>query len=181
MIIRWAARTDAGALSDLAAETYSAAFGHSFNADDLAAEVQANLTEACFERYIDEDIVLIGEADARVVGYVQFGAGGTLAEAASASDREVRRIYVHPDCQRQGIGTRLMDAAFSHPELKCARDVYLDVWERNHGALSFYTRYGFDVIGARRFDVASGAATDPDLIMVRRSPGQRQPARPRRS
>lgn len=74
-----------------------------------------------------------------------------------------------------------MEAAFGHPELECARDVYLDVWERNHAALSFYKRYGFEVIGARRFDVASGAATDPDLIMVRRSSGPQRPAPPRRS
>jgi diamine N-acetyltransferase len=178
MIIRRAVKSDARALSELAIETYANAFGHSFSAGDLAAEVHANLTEACFARYIDDDIVLIGEVDGRVVGYVQFGAVGTLVEAASAEDREVRRVYVHPDRQRQGIGKRLMDAALGHPELRCARDVYLDVWERNHGALRFYSGYGFEVIGAHRFDVASGAATDPDLIMVRRSP---RPGRLRRS
>jgi ribosomal protein S18 acetylase RimI-like enzyme len=181
IVVRKAAKSDARVLSELATETYAVAFGHSFSAGDLTAEMRANLTEACFERYIDDDIVLIGDIDGRVVGYVQFGAVGTPVGTESGSDREVRRLYVHPDCQRRGIGKRLMDAAFGHPELRSARDVYLDVWERNEGALRFYKRYGFEVIGARRFDVASGAATDPDLIMVRRLSGPRRPARPRRS
>jgi hypothetical protein len=76
IVVRRAAKSDARVLSELATETYADAFGHSFSARDLTAEMRANLMEACFERYI---------------------------------------------------------------------------------------------VGARRFDVASGAATDPDLIMVRRS------------
>jgi ribosomal protein S18 acetylase RimI-like enzyme len=167
MIIRRAERSDASALSDLTIETYTDAFGHSFRADDLAAEVGANMSEACFERYIDDDVVLIAEIDGRAVGYVQFGTIGAAAQAASPDDRELRRVYVHPGFQGQGIGRRLMDAAFDHPHLKGARNVYLDVWERNHGAQRFYRRYGFEVIGARRFDVASGTPTDLDLIMVR--------------
>ena len=169
MIIRQAERSDASALSDLATQTYTDAFGHSFSADDLAAEIRANMSEACFDRYIDEDVVLIGEIDGRAVGYVQFGSVGAAVDAASAGDRELRRVHVRPGFQGQGIGRRLMDAAFDHPHLKGARSVYLEVWERNHGAQRFYRRYGFEVIGARRFEVASGAPTDLDLIMVRRS------------
>jgi ribosomal protein S18 acetylase RimI-like enzyme len=168
MILRQAERSDASELSELTIETYVGAFGHSFSADDLAAEMRANTSEACFERYVDEDIVLIGEIDRRVVGYVQFGAVGTGIEAAHPEDREVRRVYVRPGFQGQGIGRRLMDAAFDHPQLRGACNVYLEVWERNLGAQRFYQRHGFEVIGARRFEVASGAPTDLELIMVRR-------------
>jgi ribosomal protein S18 acetylase RimI-like enzyme len=169
MIIRQAERSDASALSDLAIETYTGTFGHSFSTGDLAAEVDANMSEACFERYIDDDIVLIGEIEGRAVGYVQFGTVGSAVRAVSPDDREMRRVYVRPGFQGQGIGRRLMDAAFDHPQLKGARNVYLDVWERNQDAQRFYRRYGFEVIGARRFEVASGAPTDLELIMVRRS------------
>jgi ribosomal protein S18 acetylase RimI-like enzyme len=167
MIIRQAERSDAPALSDLAIQTYTEAFGYSFSADDLDAEIRANMSEACFDRYIQEDVVLIGEIDGRVVGYVQFGTVGT-----AAGDLELRRVYVRPGFQRQGIGRRLMDAAFEHPRLKGARNVYLEVWEHNHGAQRFYRRYGFEVIGARRFEVASGVPADSELMMVRRSATQ---------
>ena len=62
-----------------------------------------------------------------------------------------------------------MEAALAHPRLLQAENIYLDVWERNQGARRFYERYGFTVIGAHRLELASGAAGDPDLVMVRRS------------
>jgi ribosomal protein S18 acetylase RimI-like enzyme len=169
MIIRRAVRSDARALSELATATYTTAFGHSLGAADLAAELEANVSAACFERYLDDDTILIAEVDGRIVGYVQFGAASVPVEEGSAADQELRRLYVHPDYQRQGIGTRLMDAVFAHPQIRTARSVYLDVWERNHDGLRFYRRRGFDVIGSHRFEVASGAPTDLDFIMVRRS------------
>ena len=43
----------------------------------------------------------------------------------------------------------------------------MDVWEHNHGAQRFYSRYGFEVVGSRRFEVASGVQMDLDLVMVR--------------
>ncbi|MGH6927047.1 MAG: GNAT family N-acetyltransferase [Dongiaceae bacterium] len=168
MIIRAAAKGDAKALSDLATATYQEAFGLSLSAGDLAAYLSANLSEACFETFMDEDVNLIAEMDDRVVGYVQFGAVSVPVETVSA-DREVRRLYVHPEFQGRGVGKRLLDAALEHPQLKTAGSIYLDVWERNHGALRLYRRYGFEVIGAHRFEVQSGAPTDLDLIMLRRS------------
>jgi ribosomal protein S18 acetylase RimI-like enzyme len=168
MIVKRAERSDARAMSDLTAETCTQAFGHGFRVADLAAELAANVSEVCFARYLEEDTILIAEINGRVVGYVQFGALSLPMEAASTMDRELRRLYVHPGYQRRGIGSRLMEAALAHPQLKEARSIYLDVWERNHDAQRFYRRYGFEVAGSRRFEVASGAPTDLDLIMVRR-------------
>ena len=169
MIVRRTDRRDAAALSALAVRTYSAAFGHSFGAADLAAHLQRHLSESCFERFIDADVVLLAEMEERAVGFVQFGIVHMMVDGASEQDRELRRLYVDPDVQRRGIGRSLMDAAFTHPQLRAAPNVYLDVWEHNHGARRFYERYGFRVIGARRFAVESRTPTDLDLIMVRRS------------
>lgn len=168
-IIRRATRGDGRALSELAIAAYTTAFGHSLSAADLAAELDASVSAACFERYLDDDTILLAEIADLAVGYVQFGAVSIPVEAASVADQELRRLYVHPAYQRRGIGTRLMDAAFAHPQLRRACSVYLDVWERNHDALRFYRRYGFEVTGSHRFAVESGAPTDLDLILVRRS------------
>jgi diamine N-acetyltransferase len=168
MIIRQAEKSDARALSELAIATYSAAFGQSFSPDDLDAHLRENLSEECFERFLGEDVFLLAAIEERVVGFVQFGAVTMPVEAASRTDRELRRLYVHADVQGRGIGTALMTAALAHPQLAGARSIYLDVWERNEGAQRFYRRYGFAAIGTRAFAVASGAATDRDVIMVRR-------------
>ena len=52
--------------------------------------------------------------------------------------------------------------------MNSAAIITLDVWEHNHGAQRFYQRYGFEVIGARAFEVESGEETSLDLIMARR-------------
>jgi ribosomal protein S18 acetylase RimI-like enzyme len=169
MIIRQAERSDARTLSELAIATYADAFSHSLSAADLAVHLRENLAEASVEKFIAEDVVLLAAIEGRVVGYVQFGDITLPVESASGADRELRRLYVRGDYQGRGIGTALMKAALDHPRLKGARDIYLDVWERNHGAQRFYERFGFEAIGARDFTVASGAAMDRDVVMMRRA------------
>jgi ribosomal protein S18 acetylase RimI-like enzyme len=51
------------------------------------------------------------------------------------------RLYVHPSCQRLGIGKRLLEAAttaFPH-----AKKMQLEVEEENKKGLSFYLKHGF--------------------------------------
>jgi ribosomal protein S18 acetylase RimI-like enzyme len=169
MIIRELEGGDVAALAALARKTYADAFGHSFSAADLTAYLQSNLSDAYFLFALDEDGFLGAEVGGRLIGFVQFGAVSIPVPAPSPEDRELRRLYVEASVQGQGIGTRLMEAALAHPRLEAAANIYLDVWEHNHRAQVFYRRYGFAVIGAHSLAVASGAAADQDLIMVRRS------------
>ena len=160
-IIRQAETRDAASLSRLAIETYRESFGHTFSADDLSAHLRAKLSPDRFARYIDEDIILVAEVDETLVGYIQFG--------DSDAGQELRRLYVASPFQNQKHGSRLMEAALRHPRLANAAFITLDVWEHNQGARRFYERYGFEVIGTRAFTVESGAATDLDFVMARRS------------
>jgi len=167
--IRQASRADAQALSALAVETYTAAFGHSMSAEDLSAQLAKTLTPARCEQYIKEDTVLLAEVDGFLAGYVQFGASG-ITDCA-----ELRRLYVLARYQNQGIGAQLMEAALACPVLCAALRIQLDVWEHNHGAIRFYERFGFVVVGEQKFTVASGAETSLDLIMVRTNPSSPHP------
>lgn len=172
MVIRTAENSDVRALSLLAIETYCDAFGHTFSSADLTAHLEKNLSPECFLRILNDDTVLVAAEEDRLVGYVQFGAVKPIVTETQGGDHELRRLYVHHSHQNQEIGTRLMEAALGHPRMKNAENIYLDVWEHNHGAQRFYRRYGFEVIGTRSFDVESGAETSLDLIMIRRSSPQ---------
>jgi len=163
--IRDATLADAPELATLARETYAAAFGASMSADDLAAHLDRNLSDACVRGYLVEDVVLVAVQSGALVGFAQLGAArGPRTDVV----RELRRLYVRTDLIGRGIGSRLLEAALAHPVSAQADAIELDVWERNVAAQRLYARYGFGIVGSRIFEVASGAATGLDLVMRRR-------------
>jgi GNAT superfamily N-acetyltransferase len=70
---------------------------------------------------------------------------------------EVEHLYVRPDAQRAGIGTRLLEAA------QARRPGGLELWafQRNERALAFYARHGFREL--RRTDGADNEEREPDV------------------
>lgn len=169
MKIRPAVKGDIAALSNLARKTYAAAFGHSLTAADLAHHLETHLSDARLAKALEEDVVLLAEEEGGcLIGFLQFGPLRMPVDGPSPEDREIRRLYVLSEAQNRGVGTRLMKSSLAHPRLRDAPSIYLDVWERNDGAIRFYRRYGFEIVGSREFATASGAAADRDLVMVRR-------------
>lgn len=165
MVIRQIEADDIPALAEFARWTYAIAFGGSFKSDDLEHHLRERLSDDYFGEAMHQDVFLIAEGPPGLVGFVQFGI--SHAETAAPGDQELRRVYVHPEFQSQGIGSSLIDAALEHPRLRNAPAIYLDVWEQNRRARALYERYGFAVVGSRKFVLASGEADDSDLIMVR--------------
>ena len=112
--IRKAAGADAKPLSDLAKTTYANAFGHSLNPSDLAAHLENNLSESCFEEFLEEDSILVAEHEGRLIGFIQIGVAWpeTDDDDFSPEDAELRRVYVLAEFQGQGIGRGLIEAAF---------------------------------------------------------------------
>ncbi len=56
---------------------------------------------------------------------------------------ELRRFYVHPGWQGQGIGTRLLQRALAHAQSGRWRRVCLDTTGRSPAALWLFRRHGF--------------------------------------
>lgn len=76
----------------------------------------------------------VAKEDGKIVG---------LITVRKIDDRTVfmHRLYVHPDYQRQGIGSQLFDTALqAFPDTKVVR---LEVEEENKKGLSFYLKQGF--------------------------------------
>lgn len=156
------------ALTKLAQETYTAAFGHAFLPSDLSFHLERNLSEFYFRQAMGEDDFLVADVDSQLVGFAQFGTV-TLPVQATDQDQQLRRLYVLSSHQRRGIGSALIEAVLAHTQIRAVKNIYLDVWEHNHDAQSFYKRYGFETIGAKEFIFPSGKQGDNDLMMVRRT------------
>src|SRR3989338_172078 len=165
MEIREVKESDIPALSQLAKRVFIDTFKDSLTKEDLEAELELNRSESYFREVINKDVILVAEEKGGLAGYVQFGEVEIPEINPEEGDQELRRIYVATEFQGKGIGRQLMDAAFSHPHLGNARNIYIDVWDKNEKAVNFYKKYGFKEFG--KTDVYIGSKyIGQDLIMV---------------
>lgn len=152
------------ALSQLAKRTWAEAFGDSVSSDDEAAELEGTRSEPYFAAALRVQTILVAEADAVLVGYVQLGDVEIPEVDARPGDQALHRIYVEAVWQGRGLGRELMEAALQHPRLEAAPRVFLTVWERNARAIRLYESLGFRTAGTTTF--AIGSEVVEDLVMV---------------
>ena len=81
---------------------------------------------------------------------------------------ELQRIYVLRAHHGGGHGAALMQAVLEMARTWGANLIWLGVWERNHKALAFYSRFGFREVGDHHFKL--GRQSDRDLILARDLP-----------
>lgn len=99
--------------------------------------------------------VLVAEVDGQVVGMVSFG---PLDGAF-----HIWKLYLLPDFQRHGLGSRLMEAALDRARQDGHTQVRLSYLDGNEHSAQFYAKHGFE-----KYDVEAGSGF-PDSIWVRRT------------
>lgn len=166
MVIRKLKRSEIPELSKLAAKTWLEAFGDSFTKDQSEKLVREYRSVEYFESVYDEVITLVAVINKKLVGYVQFGRVKSDFKMATHKDRELGRLYVDSAYQDKGIGSQLLEAAFDHPDMKEAKNIFLDVWEKNLKAIKLYEKYGFEIIDEIRWE-QDGEYLSTDLVMRR--------------
>ena len=67
--------------------------------------------------------------------------GLTTVGQISDDTAVLSRLYIHPHCQRQGIGSQLLQAGIT--AFPTARTIRLEVEENNQSAYTFYHHHGF--------------------------------------
>lgn len=99
-------------------------------------------------------------ADGRIVAFAACEAG------AGPESVKLDKLYVHPDRQRRGLGSRLL----GHVEARARRDgyrrVYLQVNKHNVNAIAAYARNGYAVTAAIVTDIGGGFVMD-DYVMAK--------------
>jgi diamine N-acetyltransferase len=152
-------------LAELAARTFSDAFGHTIEKEDLAQDLAENRSVLYFKKKLNSCKTLVAKHEDRIVGYVQYGVVLIPEAEASDEDREIGRLYVETELQGRGIGRKLLDAVLGDLDMVKAPKIYLQVWGENKRAISLYQRYGFKECGITTFKLGSKLAQE--LIMVR--------------
>lgn len=165
MILRPATPADAPALARLGADTFVAAFGHLYQAEDLAdflAEVHnpeavgAEIAgDECIHRLVEEGGALV--AFCKLRHPTKFGAYTDARDPI-----ELGQLYALPTHTGSGIGTQLMDWALAQARARGHDAMLLSVYAENFGAQRFYQRHGFAKIADITFKV--GNHIDPEFL-----------------
>lgn len=74
---------------------------------------------------------------------------------ATAQEKEdgvfLKRLYIHPHCQRNGIGIKLLLEVID--SFKAADKIYLEVEKDNIKGSKFYNKYGFKAVRENNYDL----------------------------
>jgi ribosomal protein S18 acetylase RimI-like enzyme len=91
-----------------------------------------------------------------LVGFVHAVLDGT--------DCKLDKLYVHPDRQRQGIGSTLLLRVQRWARQQQAHRLWLQVNRGNAQAIAAYLKYGFRIAESRVFDVGNGFVMDDHVM-----------------
>jgi diamine N-acetyltransferase len=165
--IRRAGVADAEVLSELAAQTFTQAFGHLYYPDDLAAFMAgAYALEATRRDLADANRALwLVEEDGEAIGYALAGPCDLPHAEVTPACGELKRIYFVQGRQGGGLGRRLFAEVMDWLQSGGPRNVWIGVWSENVGAQRFYARHGFHKVGEYGFQV--GRTVDREFILKR--------------
>jgi ribosomal protein S18 acetylase RimI-like enzyme len=74
-------------------------------------------------------------------------------------------LYLYANWHGRGVGKIFLDRCISEATSRSHDVIWLDVWDRNAQAASFYKKSGFDVVGERPYIV--GSKEQRHLLMSR--------------
>lgn len=171
-----ARRADLPELARVAQTVHAHSFAELMSPAALQRDIEGPLSAWHLRMQARSDLFLVARRKGVMLGLAQVGVCDTPAEdlwlpcMLSPGALELRRIYVLPTAQGQGIGSALLEAAIE-VAAQAGADMLLDVWAGNTSAQRLYARAGFVFCGNRMLPpdtCAHRRGASLDLIMIRR-------------
>ena len=146
--LRRATPADAHALSRLASDSFTAAFGRLYQPQDLQAFLEAHRSPGRFEAELAKPgtFVAVAQDGGVPLGYCLLAFGfGFEERPAPRPERPayLSELYCAPGQSGRGIGAALLEWAMAAARAEGADALQLSVFSENFGAQRFYQRYGF--------------------------------------
>jgi ribosomal protein S18 acetylase RimI-like enzyme len=153
---------DADLLARLGTTTFTQAFAAANSAEDLTSylasafgrEIQAA------ELQQPESIFLIISVAGEPAGYAQLQVTDPPAGVNASRPIELVRFYLDAAWHGQGVSKVLMEEVLALASAGPHDLIWLGVWEHNGRAISFYRKWGFEVVGKKSFRLGSDLQTD---------------------
>ncbi len=164
--IRIASEKDALGLSELAAKLFYQAYIGSMPSAALESYIVENfgITQQRVELLDLSITTLLVESETELLGYAQLRLNPTPVIQDSDITAELWRIYVDRTCHGLGVGRQLLGRIGEIAREMSHDKIWLGVWEKNVGAIAFYKKLGFSVVGEKEFHL--GDEVQNDLVCV---------------
>ena len=94
------------------------------------------------------------------VGYLKLNFPQAQSDLKDESSLEIERIYVKAACHGKNVGQLLYEKAQEVAIAAGKSYIWLGVWEHNHRAIAFYTKWGFEKFGDHPFVLGADVQTD---------------------
>jgi GNAT superfamily N-acetyltransferase len=150
VLVRQAYPSDAGAIARIYVETWRTTYA-GLLPDRMLANMREQRHQASWSNVLSAErggeLVLVAEQPK--TGVVGFVSAGLARSGIAGYPGEIYTLYVMPDCQNQGIGTRLLEGAFRKLGEQSVHGVMLWVLARNPSRF-FYDEMGGVKIATRK-------------------------------
>ncbi|KAI1283317.1 acyl-CoA N-acyltransferase [Xylaria sp. FL0933] len=164
--VGYALASEAAAIAKIGADTFTATFGDSIPAKDLAAFLAATYSEVVVLANLQDPTVQTwaarDTATGKVLGLVQLvrPLSEHCVPGDPATHAELRRLYVDTTAHGRGVGSKLIAAVENQARAEGYKQLWLTVWEQNPSAERLYQRLGYQRCGTITFMTGDFPATD---------------------
>ena len=131
------------------------------DADRIRAALDTLYEPDFLERVLaerDDVLFVVAERQGRVVGFAS--AGQTFADEV-----EIHTLFVHPDHQREGVGTALFESVAASARDADVERLRAGVLSGNHDGRAFFETLGFERVETLQTEV--GGDTHPEDVLER--------------
>ncbi len=149
-------------LVHISRKTFTDAFAHLNNPDDMQAFLTDHLTAESLgtEMSNPESEFYFVVEDNQPIAFFKINTGKAQTELKADDGFEIERIYVLKEHQGKKLGHRIMNHCLDMALQRNKAYVWLGVWEHNANAIRFYENNGFVTFDKHTFLLGNDLQTD---------------------
>jgi GNAT superfamily N-acetyltransferase len=162
IVIRLADKNDAAAIAAISRKTFYDTFAAHNTAEDMQLFMDNVFTEPALVAEVgaEGNIFLVAVADGDMVGYARLREAPPPAGLEDAAAIELARLYSLQSMIGKGVGKALMQQCVDTARKLKKQVLWLGVWEHNHRAIDFYTKWGFEKFAEHDFVLGKDVQKD---------------------
>jgi len=166
--VRRAGLKDAVLISGLGAKTFFEAFGEFNTKEDIETYIAENFSAENIKEEVSDkrSSFFLAYYDKMPAGYAKLISSKLPEQIKELKAIEMQRIYVLQRYYSMKIGKELMLYTLDYAFRKGFNSMWLGVWQQNDRAVEFYKKWGFEIIGTRKFKL--GNLINDDFLMLKK-------------